>query len=216
MSDGIINQFINKLKKDKKLEAYIFYEESPIKVVLPVLDIDFGRKQIEFEINPKIEAMINQEKEIYIKFNNEVLLLRPLFWNKETLVTTFPFLAIEPKIKREHVRVKCSQKNPILLEIDDDINVCVPLRDISEKGFSFKLPKTVYLELNEAYSGKLNINGKSLPIVFKVLYKIERPDNTYRYGAKILNATAKVEDEVAKYIFERQREIAKILNTFAD
>jgi hypothetical protein len=26
----------------------------------------------------------------------------------------------------------------------------------------------------------------------------------------------KVEDEVAKYTFERQREIAKILNTFAD
>jgi len=110
MSDGIINQFINKLQKDKKLEAYIFYEESPIKVVLPVLDIDFERKQIEFEINPKIEAIINQEKEIYVKFNNEVLLLRPLFWNKETLVTTFPSLAIEPKIKREHVRVKCSQK----------------------------------------------------------------------------------------------------------
>jgi hypothetical protein len=46
---------------------------------LSVLDIDFGRKQIEFEINPKIEAMMNQEKEIYAKFNNEVLLLRPLF-----------------------------------------------------------------------------------------------------------------------------------------
>jgi len=42
--------------------VYIFYEESPIKVVLPVLDIDFGRKQIEFEINPKIEVIINQEK----------------------------------------------------------------------------------------------------------------------------------------------------------
>jgi len=26
---------------------------------LSVLDIDFGRKQIEFEINPKIEAMMN-------------------------------------------------------------------------------------------------------------------------------------------------------------
>jgi hypothetical protein len=63
-------------------------------------------------------------------------------------------------------------KNPILLEIYDNVNVYVPLKDISEKGFSFKLPKTVYLELNETYSGKLNINGKSLPIVFKVLYKI--------------------------------------------
>jgi hypothetical protein len=39
-------------------------------------------------------------------------------------------------------------KNPILLEIDDGINVCVPLKDISEKGFGFKLPKTVCLELN--------------------------------------------------------------------
>jgi c-di-GMP-binding flagellar brake protein YcgR len=92
----------------------------------------------------------------------------------------------------------------------------VPLRDISEKGFSFKLPKTIYLELNKPYSGELNINDKSLPIVFKVLYKTERPDNTYRYGAKILNVAPKVEDEVAKYIFERQRKITKILNTFAD
>jgi hypothetical protein len=216
MSEEIIDQFINKLKKDKKLEAYIFYEESSIKVVLPVLGMDFGRKQIEFEINPKIEAMVNQEKEIYAKFNNEVLLLRSLFWNKETLVTTFPSLAIEPKVKREYVRVKCSQKNPILLEIDDGINVRVPLKDISEKGFSFKLPETVYLELNKTFSGKLNINGKSLPIVFEVLYKTERPDNTYKYGAKILNADPKVEDEVAKYIFERQREIAKKINTLAD
>jgi len=42
---GYIDQFISKLKKDKKLEAHIFYEESPIKVVLPVLDIDFERKR---------------------------------------------------------------------------------------------------------------------------------------------------------------------------
>jgi c-di-GMP-binding flagellar brake protein YcgR len=55
-----------------------------------------------------------------------------------------------------------------------------------------------------------------LPIIFKVLYKIERPDNTYRYGAKILNVATKVEDEVVKYIFERQRKITKMLNTFAD
>jgi len=32
---GILDEFINKLKKDKKLEVYIFYKESPIKVILP-------------------------------------------------------------------------------------------------------------------------------------------------------------------------------------
>lgn len=180
-----------------------------------MLDIDFSRKQIEFEINPKIEAMINEEKEIYVKFEDEILILKALFWNKDTLVTSFPSLAIEPKIKRENVRVKCSAKNSIILEING-LNLCVPLRDISEKGFGFKLPKDVDLKVNHEYSGTLIIENKRYPVVFKLLYKIERPDKTYRYGAKILNPTTKLEDVIAKYIFDREREIAKILNTFAD
>lgn len=215
MDEGLINRFINKLEKEKKMQVYIFYHEAPIKVILNVLDIDFSRKQIEFEINSKIEAMINEEKEVYVKFDDEILTLKTLFWNKDTLVTSFPSLAIEPKIKRENVRVKCSAKSPIILEIDG-LNLCVHLRDISEKGFGFKLPKDVTLKVNNEYSGKLIVENKSYSVIFKTLYKVDRPDKTCRYGNKLLNPTTKLEDAIAKYIFDRQREIAKILNTFAD
>ncbi|WP_297890057.1 PilZ domain-containing protein [Sulfurihydrogenibium sp.] len=212
--EGTIGNFIEELAKKKKGEFYIFYEEVPIKVILNVLEIDFLKKQIEFEINSKIEAMVSQEKEIYAKYGNDILVLKALMWNKEVLITSFPTFAVEPKIKRNYVRVKCPSSKPVLLEIDS--NICVSLRDISEKGFSFKLPKNVEINLEEEYDGRINISGKSYPLKFKILYKLERPDNTFRYGAKIIQAKPVLEDEIAKYVGDRQRELAKILNTFAD
>ncbi|MGC8868271.1 MAG: PilZ domain-containing protein [Sulfurihydrogenibium sp.] len=213
--EGNILKFMEEISKNKRGEFYIFYEEVPAKVLLNILNIDFLREQIEFEINPKIEAMISQEKQIYAKYKDEVFVLRAIIWNRENLITSFPKFAVEPKINREYVRVKCSNKKPVSLEIEN-IKLCVTLRDISERGFSFKLPKEIHIEVGEDYSGKITINDKTFPLKFKVLYKTERPDNTYRYGAKFVEIKPIVENEIAKYITERQREIAKILNTFAD
>ena len=212
--EGTIKKFLEELERKKKGEFFIFYEEVPVKVILNALEINFFKNQIEFEINPKIEAMISQEKELYAKFNDEVLVLKALIWNKEVLISSFPSFAIEPKIRRNTVRVKISSKQPINLEIDSEL--CVSLRDISEEGFSFKLPQNVFFEIDKEYKGRLNINDKSLPIRFKPLYKIERPDNTYRYGCKIIEAKPFVLNEIAKYVGDRQRELAKILSTFAD
>lgn len=212
--EGTIKKFLEELEKKKKGEFFIFYEEVPVKVIINVFEINFSKHQIEFEINPKIEAMISQEKELYAKFNDEVLLLKALIWNKEVLVTSFPSFAIEPKVRRNAVRVKISSKHPVILEIDSEL--CVNLRDISEEGFSFKLPQNIPFEMNKEYEGKLKINGKTFPIKFKPLYKIERPDNTYRYGCEITEANPAVKNEIAKYVVDRQRELAKILSTFAD
>lgn len=212
--EGITGKFIEELAKKKKGEFYIFYEEVPVKVILDVLDIDFLKKQIEFQINPKIEAMISQEKELYGKYGNDILILKALMWNREILITSFPNFAVEPKIKRNYVRVKCPSSKPVILEIDSSI--CVNLRDISEIGFSFKLPKDVEIKLDEEYNGKININNRSFPVRFKILYRLDRPDNTYRYGAKITEAKPVLENEIAKYVGDRQRELAKILSTFAD
>ncbi|MCX7739174.1 MAG: hypothetical protein N2Z80_07205 [Hydrogenothermaceae bacterium] len=126
-----IKALIEKIKKDKKLEVYLFYHEAPIKQVLDINDVEESRKQIEFKINGKIEAAINESKELYIKFNKDILVLRPIIWNKEFLITSFPSYAIKPKLKRKYPRVKCSTKNPITLE-DKSIGVCLHVRDISE------------------------------------------------------------------------------------
>jgi hypothetical protein len=212
--EGTINRLLEDLEKKKKGEFFIFYEEVPIKVILNVFEINFLKKQIEFEINPKIEVMISQEKELYARVNDDILVLKALMWNREVLITSFPSFAIEPKIKRNFVRVKCPAKHPVTLEIDSEL--CVNLRDISEEGFSFKLPKSATFEIDKEYEGRLNVNSKTFPIIFKPLYKIERPDNTYRYGCKITQARPIVQNEITKYVGDRQRELAKILSNFAD
>ncbi|MEJ5173511.1 MAG: PilZ domain-containing protein, partial [Hydrogenothermaceae bacterium] len=84
---GTVKSLIDKIKKDRKLEVYLFYQEAPIRQILEVTDIDEFKKQIEFKINGKIEAAVNESREVYTKVGNDILVLRPLIWNKEFLIT---------------------------------------------------------------------------------------------------------------------------------
>lgn len=213
-SQGRVKELIEKIKKDKKLEVYLFYHEAPIKQILEVTEIDESKKQIEFAINGKIEAAVNESKELYCKIHDDVLVLKPLIWNREFLITSFPSFAIEPKLKRSYPRVKCSNKNPIKLE-DNVLGLCLNIRDISEGGIGFKIPENIDIKENSVHNITLNINGKSYNAKIKIVYKVKTDSKTIKVGASFLEPSAKLEDAIAKYVFDRQMEIARILNTFA-
>lgn len=212
---GSTKKLIDKIKKEKKLEVYLFYHEAPIRQILEVSKIDESKKQIEFCINGKIEAAINESKELYCRLDSDVLVFKPLIWNREFLVTSFPSFAIEPKLKRGYPRVKCSNKNPIKLE-DDTIGFCLYIRDISEGGIGFKIPENIDIEENSIHNIILTINGKSYNTKIKIVYKLKTDDKLIKVGAKFLELSTKLEDVIAKYVLDRQMEIAKILNTFVD
>ncbi|MCX7759933.1 MAG: PilZ domain-containing protein [Hydrogenothermaceae bacterium] len=212
---GTVKSLIDKIKKDKKLEIYLFYHEAPIRQILEISDIDKNKKQIEFKINGKIDAAVNESREVYTKFGNDIFVLRPLIWNREFLITSFPSFAIEPKLNRNYPRVKCSNKNPITME-DIEIGLCLHIRDISEGGIGFKIDKNIDIKENNIHKVKLNINGKEYDAKIKIVYKTQANGDLYKIGAKFIEPSVKLEDAIAKYVFDRQMEIAKILNTFMD
>ncbi|MEJ5173603.1 MAG: PilZ domain-containing protein, partial [Hydrogenothermaceae bacterium] len=130
-------------------------------------------------------------------------------------ITSFPSFAIEPKLKRDYPRVKCSNKNPIIME-DSELGLCLHIRDISEGGIGFKIDKSIDIKENNIHKVKLKIDGKEYDAKIKILYKTQANGDLYKVGAKFIESSVKLEDAIAKYVFDRQMEIAKILNTFRD
>lgn len=214
-TQGTIKTLIEKIKKNEKLEVYLFYHEIPIKQVLDINDVEESKKQIEFKINGKIEAAVNESKELYIRFNKDILVLRPIIWNREFLITSFPSYAIEPKLNRNYPRVKCSTKNPIILE-DKSIGVCLHIKDISEGGIGFKIPENLEIRENNIHDVELNISGKPYPTKIRILYRVKTDDKLYKVGAAFVDISVRLSDAIAKYVMNRQMEIARVLNTFAD
>lgn len=214
-AQGTIKKLIDKIKQEKKLEVYIFYQEAPIKYILEVNEVDESRKQIEFKINGKVEAAISEAKELYCKLDREVLVMKALIWNKEFLITSFPSFAIEPKLKRSYPRVKCSNKSPVIME-DKSLGICLNVRDISEGGIGFKLPDNIDIRENNIHNIILSINNKSYHAKIKIVYRVKTDDRLLKVGATFIEPSPKLEDAVAKYVMDRQMEIARILNTFAD
>lgn len=212
---GTIKRLVDKIKHDRKLEVYIFYQEAPIRYSLEVSEIDEGKKQIEFKINGKIEAAVSEAKEVYCKLDKEVLVMKALIWNREYLVTSFPSFAIEPKLNRSFPRVKCSNKNPITME-DKSIGLCLNIRDISEGGIGFKLPEDVDIKENNIHNINLIINGKTYTAKIKIVYRVKTDDKLIKIGASFVELSPRLEDAVARYVMDRQMEIARVLNTFAD
>lgn len=212
---GTLKKLLDKIKQDRKLEVYVFYQEAPIRYFLEVSEVDELKKQIEFRINGKIEAAVSESKEVYCKWDKEVFVMKALIWNREFLITSFPSFAIEPKLSRSYPRVKCSNKNPITME-DKSLGLCVSIRDISEGGIGFKLPEEVDIKENNTHNINITINGKTYTAKIKIVYRIKTDNKLLKVGATFIDVSPRLEDAIASYVMNRQMEIARILNTFAD
>ncbi len=204
---------IHKILEKKELEVYAFYDEIPIRVKLELHDVDFDKQQMIWSFNEKLKLPLTKSKEIYFQKDGTVYTLVVIIYDDKELVTTFPTVAVEPKLKRRYIRVRTIEDDPIYVEIDGIREKAI---DISERGVGLILKDIGELKPNQEYNLKLEIRGKTYDLKGKVVYITEVEPGTYRVGIQFTDISPKVEDIIFKYILDRQKEVIKKISLFAD
>ncbi len=204
---------IHKILEKKELEVYAFYDEIPIRVKLELHDVDFDKQQMIWSFNEKLKLPLTKSKEIYFQEDGTVYTLVVIIYDDKELVTTFPTVAVEPKLKRRYIRVRTIEDDPIYVEIDGIREKAI---DISERGVGLILKNIGELKPNQEYDLKLEIRGKTYDLKGKVVYITEVEPGTYRVGIQFTDISSKVEDVIFKYILDRQKEVIKKISLFAD
>jgi len=209
MEKSLIQWILDK----KEIEVYAFYDELPIRVKLELHDIDYEKQQIIWSFNEKLKLPLTKSKEIYFQYGDTVYTLVAIIYNNKELITSFPTPAVEPKLKRRHVRVRTTEENPVFVEIKGKK---LRVLDISEKGIGLLVDDIDDLKPNEIYDLKLEIKGKIHSLKGKIVYITEVEEGLFRIGIQFTDISSKVEDDIFKYILERQKEVIKKISMFAD
>lgn len=204
---------IHKILKKKEIEVYAFYDEIPIKVKLELHDVDFDKQQIVWSFNDKLKLPLTKSKELYFQENETVYTLVVIIYNEKEIITTFPTIAVEPKLKRRYIRVRTTENNPVYVEIR---NIKGKSIDISERGVGIIVNDIGELETGQIYNIKLEIKGNIYDLKGKIIYITEVEPGTYRIGIQFTDISQKIEDIIFKYILDRQREVIKKISLFSD
>ena len=206
-------KLIGKLKKQKKLEVAVFYEEIPIKGVIEISDIDDTLEQIIWKGDKKILPALKETRHIYFKLDGEIFILTVIAYDNREIATSFPSLALDKKLNRAYVRVKTSESFPVKVEINGTIFIA---EDISEAGVGIITDedKAKVLVENEEYPLILYIQDSKIQAKGLIVYKKEVGKSIIKIGVKLTQIKMKDRDKIAKYIMERQREIAKKVSMF--
>lgn len=197
---------IQKILENKDVEAYAFYDEIPIRVELELYDVDFDKQQIIWSFNDKLKLPLTKSRELYFQENETVYALVVIIYDKKEIITTFPTVAVEPKLKRRHIRVRTIEDDPIYVEIK---NIREKSIDISEGGVGIILKNIGELEPNQIYNIKLELRENTYDLKGKVVYITEVESGTYKIGIQFTDISQKVEDIIFKYILDRQKAIIK-------
>ena len=209
METSLVRKILNK----KELEVYAFYEEIPIKVKLELHDVDFDKQQMIWSFNEKLKLPLTKSKELYFQDGDTVYTLVAIIYDKKELVTTFPTVAVEPRLKRRYIRVRTIEDDPVYVEINGIREKAI---DISERGVGLILNDIDDLKPNETYDVTLEIRGKSYNLKGKIVYITEVEPNVYRIGVQFIDIPTRLEDIIFKYILDRQKEVIKKISLFAD
>jgi c-di-GMP-binding flagellar brake protein YcgR len=207
------SSLIHKILEKKEIEVYAFYDEIPIKVKLELHDVDFEKQQMVWSFNEKLKLPLTKSKELYFQENGTIYTLVAIIYDKKELITTFPTIAVEPKLNRRYIRVRTTEENPVFVEIN---NIREKAIDISVRGVGLILKDIKDLKPNEIYDVKIEIDGKTYELKGKVVYITEVEPGTYRVGIQFLEVPQKVEDVIFKYVLDRQKEVIKKISLFAD
>ena len=206
-------KLIGELKKKKKLNVVVFYEEVPINGSLELEEVDESLEQIIWKSDPKIIPPLKETRHLYFKDGDEVYILTVIAYDDKEIATSFPTLALEQKLKRAYVRVKTSEKDPVDVLIG---GFQFSAEDISEAGLGIltEEEKAKKLIENKEYELMLRIRGEFIKLKGIVVYKKKAGKNFERIGIKFTEVKIKDQDRIAKYIMDRQREIAKKIFLF--
>ncbi len=204
---------IDWIAEKKELEIYVFYEEVPIKDKIKLIEIDYEKEQIAWTIDKKLEFALSHSKELYFEYERTIYVLHVIMYNKEEMITTYPSVAVEPKLKRKYIRVKVDQQHPIYVEFD---GISALAWDISEKGVGLILDNIGDIEIGKSYDLKIKIEGKEFLVKGEVVYIKEVGRKSVKVGIKFVKASPVLEDKIFKYILAKQKDILKKISLFRD
>lgn len=207
----VIEDFLQFIKSGKSVYFYCFYQELPIKFKAEFLESNDNSMNIAFMVRSDIDigGVLREEKEVYSKFNGEVLVFRVYDYDDSVMLTSYPYLHKVPQMDRKYIRVRCPLRNPIYLVLDGQT---VMLKDISDVGFSFEIDKDY--RVGDILEGVMVINGQEFPLKFKIKNKwYNDMSKLYSYGVLIKSGKKGIQKEIKIYIMSREIEILKILNS---
>ncbi|WP_456463745.1 PilZ domain-containing protein [Persephonella sp.] len=206
-------KLIGEIKKKKRLDVVVFYEEVPITGTIEIADIDETLEQILWKADKKILPTLKDTRHIYFKHNGEVYILTVIAYDQKEIATSFPSYALDQKLNRTYVRVKTSEKDPVFITVDGH-QLCAD--DISEAGVGIITSEEEKECVQEGKECQLEIKLRNDIIKLKgiVVYRRKAGKGVIRIGIKFTDMKQKDRDKVAKYIMDRQREIAKKIFLF--
>ncbi|WP_457624290.1 PilZ domain-containing protein [Persephonella sp.] len=206
-------KLIGWLKKTKKIEVVAFYEEVPINGVLELEEVEEPLEQIIWKSDKKLIPPLRETRHLYFKKDGEVYILTVIAYDEKEIATSFPSLALDKKLNRAYVRVKTSETDPVDVMIN---GIQLSAEDISEAGIGILAPedRVKDLEVNKEYDIMLRIRGEFLKLKGIIVYKMKAGKGFERIGIKFTQVKPKDQDRIAKYIMDRQREIAKKIFLF--
>jgi len=206
-------KLIGEIKRKKKLEVAVFYEEVPITGTIEIIDIDETLEQIIWKADKKIVPTLKETRHIYFKHNGEIYILTVIAYDQKEIATSFPSYALDQKLNRTYVRVKTSEKDPILVMVD---GYQLYADDISEAGVGIITSEEEKECVQEGKECQLEIKLRNDTIKLKgiVVYRRKAGKGVIRIGIKFTEVKQKDRDKIAKYIMDRQREIAKKISLF--
>jgi len=206
-------KLIGQIKKEKKLDVAVFYEEVPITGTIELVDIDESLEQIIWKADRKIVPTLKDTRHIYFKHDGNVFILTVIAYDQKEIATSFPSYALDQKLNRTYVRVKTSEKDPVFVVFDDH-KLCAD--DISEAGIGIITSEEEKECVQEGKECQFEIRLRNDIVKLKgvVVYKRKAGKGVIRIGIRFTEVKQKDRDKIAKYIMDRQREIAKKIFLF--
>jgi len=208
----------------KPIEVVSFYNELPVRTKVNVMDIDSERKIIQWTSNPRLSLAAGESKRLYLKFpksfENEELFLGAdvIYFNEDLIETTFPRPVVEPRFRREHLRVTTSEKLPIIADVKKsgkEEAVSFKVFDISEGGIGALVNKGLF-EVGEILDLKLIFpNGREISTKGEVV-NVRDLGKVDKVGIKFVSLSNRDLNILSRYIMDRQREIMDKIRLLVD
>ncbi len=208
------------IEENKPIIAMSFFEEIPVWAKVKVLEIDPITKNILLEGDPKLVKACNKSREIFFRIQSPErqyhFKSNVLYASESGIEATFPVLQPVDKFSRRFLRVKPSNKKPVIVKVilknekgEVEEEILTKAIDICEMGIAIPFPKGKAKE-GDLLNLEITLpNGYKLNVLGKVVRKLPLNNNEDRIGISFVNIDLKDQDEIAKYVFVRQQEIAQ-------
>jgi len=216
-----IENYLNKhMRENKPIIVMSFFEEIPVWAKVKILGMYSKTNNIFLEGNSKLLKAYSESKELFFRVQNPErqyhFKSNVLYASENGIEVTFPVFQPVDKFCRRFLRVKPSSKKPVIVKVffkdgkgKVKEEILTKAIDISEMGIAIPFPKGKAKE-GDLLDLEITLpNGYKLNILGKVVRKLPLNEEEDRLGISFVNIDLKDQDEIAKYVFVRQQEIAQ-------